>query len=74
MNSKKKGKTCLPDSKLGFSKEANPRRDPISNVSDLRKGSCHRSYTLWKNGLNALSFDSQSSESGSVKRERKGGL
>ena len=47
MNSKKR-KTCLPDSRLGFSAEANPRRKPISNVSNLRKGSYHRSYTLWK--------------------------
>jgi len=73
MNSKKR-KTCLPDSRLGFSTEANPRREPISNVSNLKKGSYRRSYTLWKNGLNSLSFDSQSSESGSVEREKKGGL
>ena len=73
MNGKKR-KTCLPNSRLGFSAEAHPRREPISNVSNLRKGSYHRSYTLWKNGLNSLSFDSQSSESGSVERERKGSL
>ena len=59
---------------LGFWAEANPRREPISNVSNLRKGPCHRSYTLWKNGLNSLSFDSQSLESGSIEREKKGGL
>ena len=59
---------------LNFSAEADPRRESISNVGNLKKGSCHRSYTLGRNGLNGLSFDSQSSESGSIKRERRGGL
>ena len=37
----------------------------------LAKGSCHRSYSLWRKVLSDLSFDLQSSKSGSVKRERK---
>ena len=40
----------------------------------LKKGSYHRSYSLQRKGLSGLSFDLQSSESGYVKRERKGGL
>ena len=40
----------------------------------LAKGSCHRSYSLWRKVLSDLSFDLQSSKSGSVKRERKYGL
>ena len=70
----KKGKSCLPDNRLDFSAKANPKREPISNTSNLKKGSCHRSYTLWRKGINGLSFDSQSLESGFVKRERKGCL
>ena len=54
--------------------EVDPRREPISNAGNLKKGSCHKSYKLWKNCLNGLSFDSQSSESESIKRERKCGL
>ena len=77
MNSKKKRKrrkACLLDSRLGFSTKANPKRELIFFMSNLRKCSCHRSYTLWKKGLNGLSFDSQSSESGYVKRERNRSL
>ena len=48
------------------------------NQSPMRitsaKGFCHRSYSLWRNGLSGLNFDLQSSESGSVKNERKCGL
>ena len=69
-----KRKACLLDDMLNFSSEADPRRELISNMGNLKKGSCHRSYTLGRNGLNGLSFDSQSSESGSIKRERRGGL
>ena len=36
-----------------------------------RESSCHRSYMFWRKGLNDLSFDSRSSKSGSIKRERK---
>ena len=70
----KKGKACLPDNKLNFSAEVDPTREPISNACNLMKGSRHRSYTLWRKGLNGLSFNSQSLESGFAKRERKGGL
>ena len=64
----------MPDNKLNFSTEANLRRESISNASNLKKGSCHRSYTFWRKGLNGLNFDSQSSESGCAKRERKDSL
>ena len=47
-------------------------QSPMQAIS--REGSCHRSYMFWRNGLNSLSFDSQLSKSGSVRRERKGGL
>ena len=40
--------------------EASPRREPISNVSNLKEGFYRRSYALWKNDLNGLSFNSQS--------------
>ena len=66
-----KKKACLPDDRLNFLAEADLRRESISNVGNLKKGSCHKSFTLWRKGLNGLSFDSQSLESGSVKRERK---
>ena len=39
-----------------------------------REGSYHRSYRFWRKGLNGLSFDSQPSKSGFVKREKKCGL
>ena len=70
----KKGKSCLPDNRLDFSAKANPKREPISNTSNLKKGSCHRSYTLWRKGINGLSLNSQSLENGSIQRERKCGL
>ena len=57
-----------------MSTEANPRKEPISNAGNLKKGSYHRSYTLRRKGLNGLSFNCQSLENGSVKRERKCGL
>ena len=41
---------------MNFSAEADPRREPISNTSNLKKGFCHRSYTLRRKGLNGLSF------------------
>ena len=66
-----KKKACLPDDRLNFLAEADLRRESISSVGNLKKGSCHKSFTLWRKGLNGLSFDSQSLESGSVKRERK---
>jgi len=62
----KKGKSCLPDNRLDFSAEADPKREPISNAGNLRKGSRHRSYTLWRKGIHGLSFNSQSSKSGSI--------
>ena len=40
--------------------EASPRREPISNVSDLKEGFYRRSYALQKNDLNGLNFNSQS--------------
>ena len=40
--------------------EASPRREPISNVSDLKEGFYRRSDALWKNDLNGLNFNSQS--------------
>ena len=67
-------KAYLPDNRLNFSAKADLRRELITNMSNLKKGSCHRSYTLWRKGLNGLSFDSQSLECGSIKRERKDGL
>ena len=67
-------KAYLPDNRLNFSAKADLRRELITNMSNLKKGSCHRSYTLWRKGLNGLSFDSQSLERGSIKRERKDGL
>ena len=67
-------KAYLPDNRLNFSAKANLRRELITNISNLKKGSYHKSYTLWRKGLNGLSFDSQSLERGSLKRERKDGL
>ena len=54
-----KSKTCLPK-KIGFSFSANtsPKREPISNVGNLREDSYHRDYTLWKNDLNGLNPNS----------------
>ena len=40
--------------------EASPRREPISNMSDLKEGFYRRSDALWKNDLNGLNFNSQS--------------
>ena len=67
-------KAYLPDNRLNFSAKADLRRELITNISNLKKGSYHKSYTLWRKGLNGLSFDSQSLECGSIKRERKDGL
>ena len=55
----KKGKACPPDNRLDFLVEANLKREPISNANNLKKGSRHIGYTLWRKGLNGLRFDSQ---------------
>ena len=48
MNSKRK--TCQPEGRLSFLVEMDPRRKPISNVSNLKEGFYRKSYTFWKNG------------------------
>ena len=58
INMTNKRKACLLDDMLNFSAEADPRRESIFNVGNLKKGSYHRSYTFGRNGLNGLSFDS----------------
>ena len=53
---KKKSLSAM-ESKLNFSADWNPRKEPIPNMSNLRDGFCHKSYALWKNDLNGLSFN-----------------
>ena len=65
-----KEKLVCQKSKLSFSTDGNTRRELIPNVSNLREGSCHRSYALWKNDLNSLSFNPHLLKSGSIERER----
>ena len=54
-------------------KQTQERNQSPTRVTS-REGSCHGSYTFWRNGLNGLSFYSQPSDSGFVKSERKCGL
>ena len=66
--------THLLDYGLNYLVEKNPRREPIPNAGNLNRGFYHKSYSFQRNGLCGLSFYLQPSESGYLKRERKGGL
>jgi len=43
---------------LIFLVNISPKREPISNASNLKGGLCLRDYALWKNDLDGLNFNS----------------
>ena len=43
---------------FSFSTNTSPKREPLSNMGNLKENSCHKDYTLWKKDLDGLNPNS----------------